>query len=39
VLDQILQWYRDNGFEVVPVSQLLLTGDTWLDEDGILHAQ
>lgn len=39
VLDQILQFYQDNGFEVVPVSQLLLTGDTWLDEDGIQHAQ
>ena len=37
VLDQILQWYQDNGFEVVPVSQLLLDGDTWLDEDGIQH--
>lgn len=37
VLDQILQWYQDNGFEVVPVSQLLPAGDTWLDEDGILH--
>ena len=39
VLDQILQYYQDNGFEVVPVSQLLLDGDTWLDEDGIQHAQ
>lgn len=38
VLDQILQYYQDNGFEVVPVSQLLLTGNTWLDDNGIQHA-
>ncbi len=38
VLDQILQYYQDNGFQVVPVSQLLLQGDTWLDENGIQHA-
>ena len=39
VLDQILQFYQDNGFEVVPVSQLLLTGETYLDENGIQHAR
>ena len=38
VLDQILQFYQDNGFEVVPVSQLLLEGDTYIDENGIQHA-
>ena len=37
VLDQILQFYQDNGFEVVPVSQLLPEGDTVIDENGILH--
>lgn len=39
VLDQILQFYQDNGFEVVPVSRLLLDGDAWIDEEGIQHAQ
>ena len=39
VLDQILEYYRDNGFQVVPVSELLLQGDTWLDENGIQHPQ
>ena len=37
VLPQILQWYQDNGFEVVRVSDLLLDGDTVLDENGIQH--
>ena len=39
VLEQILQFYPDNGFEVVPVSQLLLEGDTYVDESGIQHTK
>ena len=38
VLDQILQFYQDNGFEVVPVSQLLLEGSTAIDESGIQYS-
>ena len=38
VLDQILQFYQDNGFEVVPVSQLLLEGNTAVDENGIQYS-
>lgn len=38
VLDQILQFYQDNGFEVVPVSQLLISGPATIDENGIQHA-
>ena len=37
VLDQILQFYQDNGFEVVPVSQLLLEGNTAVDENGLQY--
>ena len=37
VLDQILQFYQDNGFEVVPVSQLLLSDGAYVDEQGIQH--
>ena len=37
VLDQILQWYQDNGFEVVPVSQLLYYGNTATDEAGLQY--
>ena len=33
-LPDILQWYQDNGFEVVPVSELLLQGDTTVDSEG-----
>lgn len=34
VLRDIMQWYKDNGFEVVPVSELLLEGNTSVDENG-----
>lgn len=33
-LPDILQWYQDNGFEVVPVSELLLQGDVTVDSEG-----
>ncbi len=33
-LRDILTWYRDNGWEVVPVSQLLLPGETSVDDNG-----
>ena len=34
VLRDILQWYQDNGFEVVKVSELLLEGNTSVDDSG-----
>lgn len=34
MLPDILQWYQDNGFEVVPVSELLLEGAATVDENG-----
>lgn len=37
VLPEILQFYRDNGFEVVKVSELLLGEGAVLDENGIQH--
>ena len=37
VLDQILTWYEDNGFEVVPVSELLYEGNTSTDENGLQY--
>lgn len=37
VLDQILQWYQDNGFEVVPVSELLYYGNTATDDAGLQY--
>ena len=33
-LPDILQWYQDHGFEVVPVSELLLQGDVTVDSEG-----
>ena len=38
VLDQILQFYQDNNFEVVPVSQLLLNDNFGINENGIQYA-
>ena len=36
-LPTILKSYREQGFTVVPISELLLTGETTLDAQGILH--
>lgn len=37
VLKDILSWYRDNGFEVVKVSELLHDGETATDENGLQY--
>ena len=37
VLRDIFTWYRDNGFEVVKVSELLHTGETLTDENGLQY--
>ncbi len=37
VLNDIFNWYRDNGFEVVKVSELLLSGETSTDENGLQY--
>lgn len=37
VLKDIFTWYRDNGFEVVKVSELLHTGETATDENGLQY--
>ena len=37
VLDQIMQYYQENGWEVVPVSELLYDGETAVDEDGLQY--
>lgn len=36
-LPQILEYYRQEGYRIIPVSQLLLQGDTWLDHTGKQH--
>jgi hypothetical protein len=37
-LPVILQAYTDAGYRVVPVSELLLQGETWIDHAGTQHA-
>lgn len=37
VLKDIFNWYRDNGFEVVRVSELLYSGETATDENGLQY--
>jgi len=37
VLRDIFTWYRDNGFEVVKVSDLLHQGETATDENGLQY--
>lgn len=36
-LPTILQTYRDAGFQIIPVSEILLTGETWIDHKGTQH--
>lgn len=37
VLRDIFQWYKDNGFEVVTVSEILHSGNTTTDENGLQY--
>ena len=34
-LDSILCWFEQNNYQVVPISQLLLTGDYTIDQNGV----
>ena len=36
-LPQILEYYISNGYIIIPVSKLLLEGDTWIDHTGKQH--
>ena len=36
-LPQILEYYTQAGYRIVPVSELLLEGDTWIDHTGKQH--
>ena len=36
-LPQILEYYISNGYKIIPVSQLLLEGETWIDHTGKQH--
>lgn len=36
-LPAILEYYTQKGYKIIPVSQLLLEGDTWIDHAGQQH--
>ena len=36
-LPRILEYYTQAGYKIIPVSQLLLEGDTWIDHAGEQH--
>lgn len=36
-LPKILEYYTQAGYKIIPVSQLLLEGDTWIDHAGRQH--
>ena len=36
-LPTILKTYQEAGYKVVPISELLLTGETWIDHAGTQH--
>lgn len=36
-LPRILAYYKQAGYKIIPVSQLLLEGDTWIDHTGKQH--
>ena len=38
-LEEILPWYVQQGYECVTVSDLLLKGDTLIDENGVQHSK
>ena len=37
-LPDILRWMKQEGYEIVPVSEILLDGDYTLDHEGRQHA-
>ena len=37
-LPQILEYYQRAGYRVIPISQLLLEGETWIDHAGTQHS-
>lgn len=36
-LPTILKTYKDAGYRIIPISELLLTGETWIDHAGTQH--
>ncbi len=36
-LPRILEYYTQEGYKIIPVSQILLQGDTWIDHTGKQH--
>lgn len=36
-LPRILEYYTQQGYKIVPISQILLSGDTWIDHAGKQH--
>lgn len=36
-LPRILEYYTQEGYKIIPVSQILLKGDTWIDHTGKQH--
>ena len=36
-LPTILEYYTQAGYKIIPISQLLLQGDTWIDNAGMQH--
>ena len=36
-LPQILEYYQRAGYRVIPISELLLEGETWIDHAGTQH--
>jgi len=37
-LPDVLRWMKQEGYEIVPISRLLLSGDYTLDHEGRQHA-
>lgn len=38
-LPAILEYYKQSGYNIIPVSQILLKGETWIDHAGTQHLQ
>ena len=36
-LPQILEYYKQEGYKIIPISELLLDGETWIDHTGKQH--
>lgn len=38
IMDEVFEYYKENGYEMVSISELLPDGEYTIDKDGVVHA-